>query len=307
MNFQQRLSLAALLPVVVVVAACDPPTHPKNYASTIINSLCHFQYDCCTPAERQLTFFIFGTDEASCVEEFNDQSGGFMAVQIEAIERGTATYDAEAADRCTKTIREGIDRCDSSVLVAPTGFSFQSLVFMVDEGDAECVALANRGFTRGTGKKGDECLSFVDCADFGNCVVEGDEDGEGLNVKGECEPLPAKGDDCADTFECQPGLVCEANADGAECVEPDLADDGDACVSNSSCASGFCKISDGACEGDGFFCEGNFDCDGACVDNACVGDGNFCDFDSDCDGVCLVAEPPVCAKVDVTIEICDGL
>ena len=106
------LRTAALLGV---LSACDPATHPRNYTNTILNALCHFEFDCCTPAERAAFLpFSAASNKERCFEELNDTAGGFMNVAAEAVDRGTATYDAEAAERCTAELRTASDQCDSA-------------------------------------------------------------------------------------------------------------------------------------------------------------------------------------------------
>ena len=239
MNNKNR-TLAGIATLLGVLSACDPPTHPRNYTNTILNALCHFEYDCCTPTERA-TFLPFSAASSKdrCLEELNDSVGGFMNVPAEAVDRGTATYDAEAAERCTADLRTASEQCDAAAFVSPSGgFSFNSIVFLVAPNDAECQALANRGFTRGTVKDGDDCINDVECADFGDCVVEDEED---FAIAGKCKAQLAEGDDCAEGI-CQPGLFC--GADGCEAVK--LADDGDACIDDFDC-EGICNFAPGEC------------------------------------------------------------
>ncbi len=299
------LAVTAAVGFVAAIASCDPPTHPKNYTQTIIHNLCRFQYSCCTPTERAVVgAFSQAPDEAACNEELSDTISGFMAVAAEAVDRGTATYDAEAADRCTADRRAAIDSCDSQGLAGPQGLSFSAIVFLVDERDAECLALANRGFTRGTVKAGDDCLSSIECADFGSC--EGDEEEEDeFAVGGKCKSLTGEGDSCADEgFNgCQPGLSC--NADG-ECAKPELGDDGDVCTDDSECKGGFCTASQGSCAVGGDVCDFDDECPDACTDGFCS-EGNTCTEDFDCFGSLCVFPEGECKTPKVTIEICDGL
>ena len=303
---QKNHTLMGIATLLGVLSACDPPTHPRNYGNTILSSICHFEFDCCTPSERAAFLrFSQASSKDRCLEEVNDGFGGLMNVAAEAVDRGTATYDAEAAERCTATLRAASDQCDSAAFASPTGgFSFESIAFLVDPRDAECQALASRGFTRGTVKDGGDCINNVDCADFGTCIVT-DEDGEDLVVAGECRAGLAEGEDCLDSnASCQPGLVCAA--DGCEAVE--LADNGDACSFSGSCASGFCTAEDGegSCEGSGDECFDDFECEGSCVDDFCVGSGDECFDDFDCEGVCTPTQGE-CVEVKITVDACDGL
>ena len=238
-------------------------------------------------------------DEASCVEELNDKVGGLSAVAADAVDRGTATYDAEAAERCTGDRAAAINSCDSQAFAGPTGLSLTRLVFLVDESDAECFALAGRFFTRGTVKDGGDCTADVDCADFGSCVF-GDDAFSGA---GTCRARTNEGGSCSDDnfIGCAPGLACDSES---KCATPQLSDDGDLCVVGSTCKSGFCK-SQSACEVGGDSCDFDGDCPNVCVDGLCS-DGFSCTVDDECFGSRCVIDGS-CATLDITIDVCDGL
>lgn len=292
----------------VAVVACDPPTHPRNFSQTVIRNLCHFEYACCTPSERLAgAGFSLAPDEGACVEEFTDSFGGIFAAAAEAVDRGVATYDAEAAERCTAERRAAVESCDSQALAGTSGISSTAVIFMIDERDAECAALANRSFTRGTVKGGDDCLSDFDCADFGRCFDDDDDGDDDLSVGGTCHPLAKAGDSCTDEgfAGCQPGLVCD---DDAKCAAPTPADDGAACVANAGCKSGLCQLgASGSCAVGGASCDFDDECPDACIDGLCS-DGGACTEDFDCFGSACVLPDAVCAAAPkVTIEICDGL
>ena len=273
---------------------------PLNFyalGETRVRAICHVAFACCTPIERQLFANAPFKDEGACVAEGLEDSGfGFIlnldALAKDAVDRGAAEYDAEAAERCSRAQLDAVNACDVEALVDASGnFDLAGLILLTDRDDPECVALASRNYVRGLVDDGDECFSDIDCADFGTCVVEPPDDGEALlTVAGECLTPHAEGDACDDGAGCQPGLACAPGGDGLECQEIDLLDDGDPCTNDFECASGACEdvIVDGTCLTSG----------AACVDDDDCGDGDFC-----------VGElSSTCAAADgVSVEICDGL
>jgi hypothetical protein len=297
-----RLALLTLAGV-SVVAACDPPTHPNRYANTILQNICHTAYDCCTPTERQLVLGVFFTASQSketCLEELNDFVGGFLQVAQQAVEDGTATYDAEAATRCTAEVQAAVDRCDAQAIADLTGsYNFNVTAFGVDADDPECLALAQRAFTRGTRANGEDCTSDIDCADFGICVIEGDRN---FTRAGTCRNPGTEGNACADDVGCGPGLTCVDDT----CIVVERAENGETCTDDGECASGNCEGSERSCEGSGDPCDFDDECTGSCIDDVCVGSGDACFSDFDCEGVCVGTEG-TCADVSLRVEVCDGL
>lgn len=299
--------------VVVSLVGCDPPVHPKNFASTVVASTCHFIHDCCTPSERQVLIPFPFLNKDACLEEVEAAFGGLMNVAIEAIDKGTATFDAEAAEACTGAIRTAIDQCDATAVVGSDGnIDANRLFFLFDGNDPVCAALAQRGFSRGELEDGDECVSSVECADFGTC--ENDNDGGGFTVGGTCRAAAGEGDACDDR-RCLPGLLCSAEL---RCEEPPpLADDGDDCTFDFQCVSGFCSGAGdfGRCSTDETVdCEFDEDCTvqatcdqvaGRCDDAAQT--ACFVDFDCpDIPGTCVPPAPGECTTLQITSEICDG-
>ncbi|MDP2344034.1 MAG: hypothetical protein Q8O67_23960 [Deltaproteobacteria bacterium] len=312
-------SFALALVLLPTLLSCDSPVHPRNQMSSAIDGICDFSFDCCLPQERgQLAFFASSTKDG-CKEELEALLGGFASVNLEAVERGTAIFDAEAAERCTKERRAAADQCDARPFVTSTGeFDLTSLAFFVDPRDAECAALTARSFTRGTVKDGGDCIASVECADFGTCIVE-DRDGDDvvITVAGKCQATLKDGDSCVfaddeDERACEPGTNC----DGDTCEAPELLDDGAACGADSQCDSGLCSGLDqeGVCDNNGDFCEIGFDEDclerGFCFNDLCDDGVTACveDFECDVEGTCAgEGGPPTCKTITINIEICDGL
>lgn len=302
-------SVAAALAVAVVVVTtvgCDPPQHPRRYTKTLVENVCHVAYDCCTAVERTAFSTLTYPTKAACLEELDTVFGGGLAAAEEAVDRGTATFDAAAAQACTEAHQAAIDRCEGggAFINADGRLSFISAGLAVDLGDAECAALVQRGFTRGTVEDGGDCVSDVECADFGGCVVD-DDNGAKVTRSGTCRASPGKGDAC-DLQPCLPGLVCVSGS----CDEaPAPAADGEPCLANELCESGFCKGlgGDRTCTTSGETCFSDFDCM-TCVAGKCADGVTACGSAFDCpvpEGAC--AEPSaVCARPDVDDSICDG-
>jgi hypothetical protein len=273
------------------------PFSHENLGETRVRALCHFAFACCTPIERQLFSNAPHRDEGACIDEtLEDQGIGFLlnidALAKDAVSRGAAVYDGEAAERCTKPQLDAINQCDVEKLVDAAGnFDLTRFVFLTDASDPECVALASRNYVRGQVDDGDECFSSFDCKDFGNCVLDEEDVGEVITTRGSCVVPHAEGDECDDGVACQPGLACVADGDGTlTCEESEPAADGEPCAIDADCESGNCEevIGNGTCLFGGEPCVDDVDC--ATEGDVC--NGEFVDE---------------CAPVDeVSVEVCDG-
>lgn len=263
--------------LVLAATACQPASHPARLAETLFNNVCHFNFDCCTPAERTV-FSSFGggaLNEAACVEELNDSLGGIFSIASAAVENGTAEYDAEEAERCS--LQSAIDSCDAQTVLGIGGDrAFSQLLFAVDFTDEACVALTQRAFTRGLVKDGGACTNSIDCADDGSCNFEDD------STAGKCQARAKEGEDCSER-SCGAGFVCnEENL----CRKRVLLADGDDCFEDSTCESGSCNVTEGECSITGEACSFSEDC--------LTGES--------CSATAVCGAPP-----KITVEICDGL
>lgn len=224
--------------LVVVGSGCEPAQHPRNLTRTFVANACHVAYDCCTAVERTALSTLRYADKASCMEEFDALFGGALDAATEAVDRGTATFDAEAAQACTTKQQAAIDRCEGgAAFVGADGtLSLAAAGFAIDATDPECAALLPRGFTRGAVDDGDDCVSRFECADFGECIID-DDNGAKITRSGTCRASAGKGDDCSDR-PCLPGLVCVSGS----CDEaPEPLGDGEPCVADAQCESGLCN------------------------------------------------------------------
>jgi hypothetical protein len=297
-SLKRSAQLAAPL-LLAGVSACAFffPFGYDNLAETRVRAACHFAFTCCTPIERGLFFDAPHRDEGTCVDEtLEDESIGFIAVldQLakDAVSRGTAVYDADAAERCSRPVLDAVNACDVDQLTNAAGqIDGLRVLFLTDVSDPECTALAGRNYVRGQVGDGDDCESSFDCEDFGECVVDPEERAETLTTKGSCVTPHAEGDECDDGVGCQPGLSCIPDAEGTfTCEQLDPQEDGEPCEDDPDCESGNCAtiIGDGACEFSGNPCVDDVDCE----------PGEFCDGDLTFE--CAPAE-------EVSVEICDGL
>jgi hypothetical protein len=238
--------------IVGAAAACGlfAPLGLDALADTRVNALCHMAYACCTPIERAL--FLNAPpfrDEGACRAELAEDRA-LAAVYLvdqqakDAVARKTAEYDAEAAEECSRERLDAANNCDPKPFIGVDGrINFNALLLLVDPQDAECVALAQRAFTRGLQEDGDECFSDVDCADFGTCVKDPD-DAEVITTRGECRTPHARGDDCSDGKGCQPGLACRPPEQGGgppTCQRLVRKRNGESCALNGECDSAVCR------------------------------------------------------------------
>ena len=292
-----RAALLAILAFSAVLgASCNflSPFAPDQLSETRVRALCKVAFGCCTPIERQLFANAPFKDEGACVAESLEDAGLGFLVTIDtqakdAVDRGAAEFDSEAAERCTRPQQDAVDQCDIEQLVDATGgFDLERLILLTDDSDPECVALAVRNYTRGLVDDGDDCLSDFDCADFGTCVPDPDDVGEVLTTEGTCKALVAEGEDCSEAG-CLPGLQCALEGADLECQEIDLKGDGESCFVDGECESNNCADT--------------------IVDGTCI-DGTPCVVDEQCgdDDFCFGDEVSECAGAgDVSVEICDGL
>ena len=319
---QQHASLLGLVVGVVLgVVACDAPTHPRRFSETIFNNACHFNFDCCLPAERAAAGLLAlggsAVSEEACREELHERLGGTFAVIAQAVDDGTAIYDAEAGARCTNEMQTAYDTCDSQTLLGNVRTDLTQLLLMFDGSDPECVALAARGYTRGTVDDGGACSSDVECADFGSCVFDGDDpdDGDDDAVspvgKGTCAAPAGEGDDCSEK-RCGVGLACNSDDEGnRRCATRPQRALGEGCFSDNECASEFCESTDGTCAISGTSCRFDSECAsifGSCIDDLCDDGTTACDVDDDCpdDNLCEGASSVCAEQAERSIEICDG-
>jgi hypothetical protein len=290
------LTLAALAALFTTASSCQAlfPFSPENLTETRVRALCHFAYACCTPVEAAVYvgFLTQYKDEGACVAELleDDLLASVHAVDQQArdaVARGAAEYDGEAAEECSRELLDAVNSCDVDALTTGGQVDFSKIFYLVDTEDEECSALAQRNFARGNVEDGDECHSSVDCEEFGSCVVETDPDV--ITTEGECVTPGGEGDPCNDVG-CQPGLQCVYDGEPTCEDVPRLAD-GEGCEDNAECDSGFCDFeqSSGNCVDAGTPCLEDADCD--------VNAGDFCvtGFGGQCGAV-----------PKIKVEICDG-
>jgi hypothetical protein len=261
------------------------PTSLGSLVESRVRAECHFYYACCTAPERSLAGGVSYKDESTCVTERleeADAANSLVARAQAALDAGNGEYDQERADECLRPVLDALNSCDADAVFNNTA---------VD--DPSCAADYARGFVKGSIKDGDDCNDDIECADYGACVREPDEDT--ISTEGECQGAAGKGDSCYDAdageaIPCQAGLTCEFDGtDAYTCEEQEKLDDGEECYSNDECDSGACVDGQaGECWETGEPCTG----DGDCTE---VG-GDFCDtYDT---SVC--GDPP-------KVEICDGV
>lgn len=268
------LAIALLL---FALGGCQPK-HPDRLADTMITNICHFNFDCCTPAERELLPTHTGdtaVDKAACIEELHDTFGGAFNVLSAAVAAGKAVFDEQEAERCS--IQAAIDSCDAQTVLGGAD-PFTQLLYGIDASDVRCLLSLSRGFTRGLVKDGGACTSSFDCADFGTCNITEPT----VAIEGTCRAPARAGESCVER-RCGFELRCEA----AVCVPVVVLDNGEACVSDGQCGSGSCALTRGVCSLSGDACGLEQECPGVDVGDTCT-------------GVC--AEPEA-----ITVEICDGL
>jgi hypothetical protein len=138
----------------------------------------------------------------------------------DAIERGTASYDAAAAERCLDTLAS--ESCEVWTS------------FVERRGPEVC-----SGLVTGHLAEGQACQSHFECAG-GSCMVE---DGGARK----CQPLAKLGEACVEPAirYCEPPLACRQDSDGvAVCAE--LRSEGESCARDGDCHAGLCV--EGRCD-----------------------------------------------------------
>ncbi len=227
--------LAIALPLLLALVGCQPK-HPDRFADTMINNVCHFNFDCCTPAERALLPTQTGdkaVNKAACIEELHDTFGGAFNVASAAVAAGKAVFDEQEAERCS--IQAAIDSCDAQTVLGGAD-PFTQLLYGIDASDVRCLLSLSRGFTRGLAKDGGACTSSFDCADFGTCNITAPT----VAIEGTCRAPARAGESCVER-RCGFELRCET----AVCVPVELLDNGEVCASDVECGSGRCASTQG--------------------------------------------------------------
>jgi hypothetical protein len=264
----------AALALVVATAACSPFT-VDSLADTRIKAKCHFGFACCDPTERALFLTLDFKDEGTCVSESEQDAADIDGVAFaldqnarDAIKRGTATFDADSAQKCSQPILDDVDQCKSSAFfrAGPTLDSVE-IELLADPTDANCFALATRDFTKGTVKNGGACESSLDCADFGTCNQDPNADPNTLTVKGTCKSPAQRGQACTSDNDCAPGTFCDDTANTCAALEGA----GATCSRDNACQSGSCvqSVDNGTCFNDpATKCTSDADC---AVNDQCVG------------------------------------
>lgn len=290
--------LTLVLTAMMAVGGCGWlfPLSLDSLTETRVRALCHFVYGCCTPSERGRFAPLPFADEPACVSELLEDPGSLGiyfgptdALARDAIGRGAAEFDAAAAERCSRSFLDAINRCDPQPFFAAGSPNGTAIVLLVDSSDAECASLAQRHFTRGLVEDGDDCQGPLDCAGFGACRVEPDPNVR--TVAGTCEASPGEGESCVQSFACQPGLYCDPGDGSGEptCVIVERGANGEACTFPDQCESRHCDaVQELRCTTD----------DAPCVDDADCQPGDVCGYQIN--GTC--ADAP-----SYTIEVCNGL
>lgn len=273
----KRLIFPSLVTAVGLVGCTNTffPLASDQLFETQLRANCSYAFNCCEAVERSTT----APDEATCVEE-GLENGGELSLLGQrakaAIDAGTATYNAEEAERCMRPFLDAAQQCDPNLRNLKT--------------DAACEVGIARAFVVGTIKDGKACTDTLECADEGTCVVDAEDNT--ITVKGKCVAAVGEGADCTES-DCKSGLSCTFNAEDSTqtCEKIKLLDDGESCFDDSQCSSGACNQSEtGSCIDSGEPCDGDSDCDEA--------NGDFCTFDGDA----------ACGKpVVVESDICNGL
>lgn len=290
-------SLTCLLTCVVAASSCGWlfPLGLDSLTETRVRSICHFLYGCCTPIERTLMGNPPFSDEAACVAELLEDpsfngivgyGGSGEALARDAVARGAAEFDAEAAERCSRAFLDAANSCDPQPFFTESGLNTTALQLLVDATDPECVLLAGNHFTRGLVDDGAECQGPLDCAGFGTCLLEGGPD---VTVTGSCEARPAEGESCLGIGMCQLGATCTFPAGSGEptCVVPQRVANGEPCNNYDECESRYCGASEAQ------RCSSN---DAPCIDAIDCPAGDSCGAFG---GAC--AEAPT-----ITVALCDG-
>jgi hypothetical protein len=247
--------MRSLLAVVALVAACSPFT-VDSLADTRIKAKCHFAFACCNATERDLFDPLDFRDEGTCVSESEQDAANvdgtvfaLDALAKDAIARGTATFDADSAQKCSQPILDDVNQCKSSAFFrAGPVLDTTEVELLVDPSDANCFALALRDFTKGNVKDGGACESPLDCADFGNCVRDPKADPNTISGKGSCKALAQRGSSCTSDNDCAPGTFCDDTANTCALLEGD----GATCSRDAACQSASCveTIENGTCFND---------------------------------------------------------
>jgi hypothetical protein len=246
------------------LAGCGSGADPSGFPTAYAHALCHFQYHCCTPAERTFAAAFRGigpdytfarvaealgyADEGGC----NDKLSLYFRTDGQPVQTSVKDkriiWSTTAAQACLDTLTTAGSKCD------PQGFAV-ALNGDPSQPGTPAVCDASQWLT-GTLAAGAACTIPEDCAGLdSSCDPAMPGSTPVIQVGGNCAPLPVRGQACGQAG-CVPTDSCCFNqtqicagfqSQGAACSPPD----------SFNCSSLPCDPRIGFCgwTGNGYTCQ----------------------------------------------------
>ncbi|MDD5307143.1 MAG: hypothetical protein PHU25_07465 [Deltaproteobacteria bacterium] len=289
-----------------------------NFCSEIAEVMCENMFDCCTGLQIEAALGIeISTDRKGCREDMTLVCEKKHADILYALDKGTASINADMADQCLE-----------SILVADSCFLVTSAPAYVEKCKNSPIA--------GKRSPGQDCLYAVECSGDAYCggdrvcrpyplqgakCIPGDvgekvcATGLFCNAEQKCQPLRGVGQSCSAAELCNETLYCNYDLDTGEGQCSLKKDAGTLCKGDEQCSSNECTP--GVCSNDGTKeCYDDSACEGTCPDtgaactggNKCAGtcstSDNFCDDDTPCTGTGETCNQDDCPAMCIGNPVC---
>jgi hypothetical protein len=204
----------------------------SEFTNQTQNGYCGKVFQCCTAQEREENLGVSVESEEECEsEQFGPAFAGALSKYTKAVERGTVTYNEDAAEACSQQMSQ--QSC--SEFAASEG--------MFSENRAGCSDVFVPQLD-----EGDSCQDDIECK-TGFCKRKVNEDGSFDDTERTCAKPPGEGQPCFNG-KCQGDYYCDTSSAPLpeDWICKEKKDAGESCQNGNRCKSGKCEQVDGAME-----------------------------------------------------------
>ncbi len=185
-------------------------TTPEGFRAAFIRAACENLFTCGWGDDAFAMRMLLGTRER-CVERYDARFGPFIGLRLDAVARGTLTFDAAEARHCLDVIP-------------------RACVLWETEEPLNAFQVTCGGVFEGTVAPGGDCASDEDCA--GDAICYRDAFSEPTCL-GHCAPKVAPGAACVDEIPCSTGgledATCGSDLTCATVALGDTVGEGEPC------------------------------------------------------------------------------
>jgi hypothetical protein len=196
----------------------------------------------------------------------------------QAEQAGRFSFDNNQAALCLQPFVDAANKCDADAVIGDAGEPLDPVLcdFSAPPGDGKVKDEDPCYFAWECATKGSQCVRPVDLLDIDNVPEIDSGDTVTIQEAGVCVPPVAIDDDCEPdpdvpnfTPSCEPGSRCLPDRNDLVCTE--LKTEGDNCDDSFECEPGlYCDRECTALKPDGDNCDDGFECEsGQCIDRDC--------------------------------------